>query len=66
VSWVKARIFSVSAASSPRVHLDKLFPQVFNGELFFTNTTDGNSDFQNFLLGTPQFSFGGGGVFNHE
>jgi hypothetical protein len=49
-----------------------LFPQVFNGELFFTNTpTNGpiagpTTDFQNFLLGAPQFSFGGGGVYNHQ
>ena len=66
VSWVKgAHVFRFGGEYT-RVKLDKLFPQVFNGELFFTNTTDGNSDFQNFLLGTPQFSFGGGGVFNHE
>jgi hypothetical protein len=66
VSWVKgAHVFRFGGEFT-RVNLDKLFPQVFNGELFFTNTTDGNSDFQNFLLGTPQFSFGGGGVFNHE
>ena len=55
-----------------RVNLDKLFPQVFNGEIFFTNTPAGTvlstatTDFQNFLLGVPQFSFGGGGVYNHE
>ena len=49
-----------------RVNLNKNFPQVFNGELFFTNTPDGHTDFQNFLLGTPEFSFGGGGLSNHE
>ena len=66
VSWVKgAHVFRFGGEYT-HVKLDKLFPQVFNGELFFTNTTDGNSDFQNFLLGTPQFSFGGGGVFNHQ
>jgi carboxypeptidase family protein len=66
VSWVKgAHVFRFGGEYT-RVKLDKLFPQVFNGELFFTNTSDGNSDFQNFLLGTPQFSFGGGGVYNHE
>jgi len=66
VSWVKgAHVFRFGGEFT-RVNLDKLFPQVFNGELFFTNTTDGNTDFQNFLLGTPQFSFGGGGVFNHQ
>jgi hypothetical protein len=66
VSWVKgAHVFRFGGEYT-RVKLDKLFPQVFNGELFFTNTSDGNSDFQNFLLGTPQFSFGGGGVYNHQ
>ncbi len=66
VSWVKgAHVFRFGGEFT-HVKLDKLFPQVFNGELFFTNTSDGNSDFQNFLLGTPQFTFGGGGVFNHQ
>ncbi len=66
VSWVKgAHVFRFGGEFT-RVNLNKLFPQVFNGELFFTNTSDGNSDFQNFLLGTPQFTFGGGGVFDHE
>jgi Carboxypeptidase regulatory-like domain len=65
VSWVKgAHVFRFGGEFT-RVSLDKNFPQVFNGELFFTNTPDGNSDFQNFLLGTPQFSFGGGGLSNH-
>jgi carboxypeptidase family protein len=66
VSWVKGKHVFRFGGEVTRVDLDKLFPQVFNGELFFTNTTDGNSDFQNFLLGSPQFSFGGGGVSNHE
>jgi hypothetical protein len=66
LSWIKgAQIFRFGGEFT-RVNLDKLFPQVFNGELFFTNTTDGNTDFQNFLLGNPQFSFGGGGLYNHE
>src|SRR5438270_3519562 len=62
-----------------RVNLDKNFPQTFNGQLFFfprpgnaTNPADpcvpigGCSDFQNFLLGQPGFSFGGRGVSNDE
>ncbi len=66
VSWVKgAHVFRFGGEFT-RVSLDKNFPQVFNGELFFTNTPDGNTDFQNFLLGTPQFSFGGGGLSNHK
>src|SRR4029077_7508736 len=66
VSWVKGSHAFRFGGDYTRVNLDKLFPQVFNGELFFTNTGDGNTDFQNFLLGTPQFTFGGGGVFNHQ
>jgi outer membrane receptor protein involved in Fe transport len=48
-----------------RVNLDKLFPQVFNGQLFFVNG-GGFTDFQKFLMGAPDFSFGGGGVANHQ
>jgi hypothetical protein len=66
VSWVKGSHVFRFGGDYTRVNLDKLFPQVFNGELFFTNTGDGDTDFQNFLLGTPQFTFGGGGVFNHQ
>jgi hypothetical protein len=66
VSWVKGQHVFRFGGEFTRVNLDKNFPQVFNGELFFTNTPDGHSDFQNFLLGSPQFSFGGGGLSNHE
>jgi hypothetical protein len=73
VSWVRgAHIFRFGGEYTS-VNLNKLFPQVFNGQLFFTNTPadpansiPARTDFQNFLLGSPQFSFGGGGVFNHE
>jgi hypothetical protein len=71
VSWVKGKHVFRFGGEFTRVNLDKLFPQVFNGELFFTNTASNGpigtptTDFQNFLLGAPQFSFGGGGVFNH-
>src|SRR5215468_804855 len=73
VSWVKgAHVFRFGGEAT-RVHLDKLFPQVFNGQLFFVNgTLFGSSDtteftdWQKFLLGAPDFSFGGGGVYNHE
>jgi hypothetical protein len=70
LSWVKgAHVFRFGGEYT-RVNLDKVFPQVFNGEVFFTNTpaspgTPALTDFQNFLLGSPQFSFGGGGVSNH-
>ena len=49
-----------------RIALDKNFPQTFNGELFFFPLGDGFTDFQDFLLGKPGFSFGGSGVSNHE
>jgi hypothetical protein len=55
-----------------RVNLDKIFPQVFNGQLFFSPVsggpcgTVGCTDFQSFLLGDPSFSYGGSGVYNHE
>ena len=71
MSWVRGRQSFRFGGELTRVNLDKKFPQVFNGQLFFTNTFDSGSgqsvtDFQNFLLGAPQFSFGGGGVFNHQ
>jgi hypothetical protein len=66
VSWVKGKHVFRFGGEFTRVNLDKIFPQVFNAELFFTNTPNGNTDFQNFLLGTPQFTFGGGGLSNHE
>jgi hypothetical protein len=72
VSWVKGRHVFRFGGEATLVNLNKLFPQVFNGELFFTDTpTNGplatpTTDFQNFLIGAPQFSFGGGGVYNHQ
>jgi Carboxypeptidase regulatory-like domain/TonB dependent receptor len=72
VSWVKGRHVFRFGGEATFVNLNKLFPQVFNGELFFTDTpTNGplptpSTDFQNFLVGAPQFSFGGGGVYNHQ
>ena len=66
MSWVHGAHVLRFGGEYTRVSLDKLFPQVFNGQVFFTNTPDGNTDFQNFLIGSPQFSFGGGGVFNHQ
>jgi hypothetical protein len=66
VSWVHGQHVFRFGGEYTHVNLDKNFPQVFNGELFFTNTPDGHTDFQNFLLGVPEFSFGGGGLSNHE
>jgi Carboxypeptidase regulatory-like domain/TonB dependent receptor-like, beta-barrel len=75
LSWVKGKHTLRFGGEFTRVNLDKLFPQVFNGQLFFTNTltdpADSSvsfplTDFQNLLLGDPQFSFGGGGLYNHK
>ena len=30
------------------------------------SSTLGSTDWQNFLVGAPEFSFGGGGVYNHQ
>ena len=66
LSWVKGAHTLTFGGQFVRANLDKQFPQVFNGQLFFTNTSDGLTDFQNFVQGTPEFSFGGGGVYNHK
>jgi hypothetical protein len=66
LSWVKGAHTLTFGGQYVRVNLDKLFPQVFNGQVFFTNTSDGLTDFENFLNGNVQFSFGGGGVYNHK
>jgi hypothetical protein len=66
LSWVKGAHTLTLGGQYVRVNLDKLFPQVFNGQVFFTNTSDGLTDFENFLNGNVQFSFGGGGVYNHK
>ena len=67
LSWVKGAHTFTFGGQYIRVNLDKLFPQVFNGQLFFTNTaSNGLTDFENLLTGNVQFSFGGGGVYNHK
>jgi len=65
VSWVHGNHAIGFGGEYTRVNLDKLFPQVFNGQLIFANA-GGLSDFQEFLQGAPPFSFGGGGVYNHQ
>jgi len=64
-SWVHGAHVLSWGGEFTRVNLDKVFPQVFNGQLIFANN-GGLTDFQEFLLGAPPFSFGGGGVSNHE
>jgi Carboxypeptidase regulatory-like domain len=65
VSWIKGPHDFRFGGEATRVLLNKDFPQTFNGQLFFVNTS-GLTDFQNFLQGSPAASFGGGGVYNHE
>jgi Carboxypeptidase regulatory-like domain/TonB dependent receptor len=69
LSWVRGAHTYTFGGQYIRARLNKLFPQVFNGQLFFTNTKPTPnttvSDFGNFVGGTPEFSFGGGGVYNH-
>lgn len=65
VSWVHGAHVFRFGGDYTRINLDKLFPQVFNGQLFFVNG-GGLTDFQKLLIGAPDFSFGGGGVYNHE
>jgi hypothetical protein len=71
VSWVRGAHLLRFGGEYTRVNLDKLFPQVFNGQLFFSNTQGspglgGLTDFQQVLEGAAVGSFGGGGVFNHQ
>jgi hypothetical protein len=65
VSWVKGSHVFRFGGEYTKVNLAKLFPQTFNGQLFFFNG-GGLTDWQKFLLGAPDGSFGGGGVFNHQ
>jgi hypothetical protein len=65
LSWVKGAHTFTFGGQYIKVNLNKQFPQVFNGQLFFTNTSATETDFGNFVGGTPEFSFGGGGVYNH-
>ncbi len=64
LSWVRGSHTLTFGGQYTRVRLDKKFPQVFNGQLFFVNSGP-VSDFGSFVGGTPAFSFGGGGVYNH-
>jgi hypothetical protein len=66
LSWVHGSHVLRIGGEMVFVNLYKLFPQVFNGQLFFSSQAGGLSDFQEFLEGTPTGSFGGGGVFNHQ
>jgi Carboxypeptidase regulatory-like domain len=64
LGWVKGKHNWRFGGEFTPVSLNKKFPQVFNGQLYFGNSTV--TDFANFLQGAPEFSFGGGGVYNHN
>src|SRR3984957_14010208 len=64
MSWVRTKHTWRFGGEFTPVSLNKKFPQVFNGQLYFGASTI--SDFANFLQGAPEFSFGGGGVYNHN
>lgn len=74
VSWVHGSHVFRFGGEITFVNLDKQFPQVFNGQIFFANTASNgpisttipSTDFQNFLVGAPEFSFGGGGTYTHQ
>ena len=66
LSWVHGAHVVRVGGEMTFVNLDKLFPQVFNGQLFFSSQTNGPTDFKEFLEGAPTGSFGGGGVFDHQ
>ena len=64
LGWVKGKHNWRFGGEFTPVSLNKQFPQVFNGQLYFGASKV--SDFANFLQGAPEFSFGGGGVYNHN
>src|SRR5580700_8528556 len=67
LGWVRGKHNWRFGGEFTPVALNKRFPQVFNGQLYFGNsTTSPVTDFGNFLEGAPEFSFGGGGVYNHN
>jgi hypothetical protein len=73
LGWVKGKHNWRFGGEFTPVALNKRFPQVFNGQLYFGNSSVTNAgvtttttDFGNFLQGAPEFSFGGGGVYNHN
>ncbi|MFZ0817746.1 MAG: TonB-dependent receptor [Candidatus Sulfotelmatobacter sp.] len=64
LGWVRGKHNWRFGGEFTPVSLNKQFPQVFNGQLYFGDSNV--SDFANFLQGAPEFSFGGGGVYNHN
>jgi hypothetical protein len=70
-SWVRGNHQLRLGGEFDRLQLDKAFPQIFNGQIFFANTPatatlPALTDFQNFLLGSPVFVFGQSGAYTHQ
>src|SRR5580704_7841325 len=76
-SWVQGRHTLRFGGEFDRINLHKLFPQIFNDQIFFANSpaipatattpaTPAFTDFKNFLQGAPTFVFGQSGAFNHD
>jgi hypothetical protein len=76
-SWVRGKHELRFGGEWDRINLHKLFPQIFNDQIFFSNTAavpatattaavPAFTDFQNFLQGAPQFVFGQSGAFDHD
>ena len=70
-SWARGNHQLRLGGEFDRLKLDKSFPQVFNGQMYFSNTPatatlPALTDFQNFLLGSPQFVFGQSGAYTHQ
>jgi len=66
VSWThKAHQFRFGGEID-RVTLRRSLPVADNGLVFFAGPAGFNSDFQNFLAGSPYFGEAGGGAGNHD
>jgi hypothetical protein len=72
-SWTRGNHQLRLGGEFDNLRLDKSFPQVFNGQMYFANTAavpnsdiPALTDFQNFLLGSPQFVFGQSGAYTHQ
>jgi hypothetical protein len=68
-SWVRGSHSFRFGGEAGWINLNKNFPQIFNGQLFFANASPApltGTDFQNFLQGAPAFSFGQSGTSDHS
>jgi hypothetical protein len=65
LSWTKGAHQFRFGGEADRVALRRSLPIANNGLVFFTPPTFG-TDFQSFLVGSPYFGEGGGGLGNHD